>query len=95
MSFITFRTILFANYIFIPARRIVKHAISSTDDTIDAFCKVFIELEKAFHTGMAVQTEIVTIRILDKVEHVLDGVEHILDHTEKISTQTQRPIFDM
>ena len=56
---------------------------------------MFIELEKAFHTGMAVQTEIATIRILDKVEHVLDGVEHILDHTEKISTQTQRPIFDM
>ena len=94
MSFITLRTILSANYSVLLAKRIAKHAISSTDDTIDAFCKVFVELEKAFHTGMAVQTEIVTIRILDKVEHILDGVEHILDHTEMISTQTRRPILD-
>ena len=56
---------------------------------------MFVELEKSFHTGVAVQTEIVTIRILDQVEHILDGVEHILDDTEKISTQTRRRIIDM
>lgn len=76
-------------------RRTVKHALSSTDDTINEFCEVFVELENAFHTGVAVQTQIVTVRILDKVDHILDGVEHILSDTEEISTQTRRPIFDM
>ncbi|ETW77143.1 hypothetical protein HETIRDRAFT_118589 [Heterobasidion irregulare TC 32-1] len=69
-------------------RRTVKHALSSTDDTINEFCEVFVELEHAFHTGVAVQTQIVTVRILDKVDHILDGVEHILSDTEEIMIET-------
>ena len=94
MSPIPRRTISFVNYFFLlVVKRTGKNAISSTDATIDALCKVFVELENAFHTGVVVQIGIITIRILDKVEYVLDGVEHILSDTEEISARTRRPNF--
>ena len=87
MSLVSRQTVLSDSYI-IPfvVQRTGRNTISPAD-TITKFCAAFIELKKEFDTGVAVQTGIVAVSILDKVEYVLDGVEHIFNDTENISTQ--------
>ena len=50
------------------AKKVVKHVFSRVDDIIEKFRDVFNELKERFDRDVAVQTELVSIRVLGLVE---------------------------